>query len=175
MRNIIHFEPITPKNYDSYIELGIKAYNQHYMHLWPNGNSLPYIERSFTRVILEKEQEDDNTVLFRILSNMKAVGVLKLSLNASLSPYSDSEALCIDKIYILNEHSGKGIGKKVLQFVMLRAKEMHKKIVWLDTMQKGPAQDFYLKNGFEIHSETKVTFPTVIEDERAMWVMVKKC
>lgn len=175
MKNVLHFEPISPKTYDDYIKVGTRAYQQHYLHLWPNGNSAPYIASSFTRAILEDEEDDQNTILYCILSNKKAVGVLKISLNASLAPFSETEALCIDKIYILKEHSGKGIGKKVLQFVLLRAKEMHKKIVWLDTMQKGPALDFYLKNGFEIHSERKVAFPTVLENERLMWVMLKQC
>jgi len=156
-------------------ENGTRAYQQHYLHLWTNENSSPYIESSFTRAILELEEDDKNTILYRILSNKKTVGVLKISLNAALAPYSEKEALCIDKIYILKEHSGKGIGKKVLQFVQLRAQEMHKKVVWLDTMQKGPALDFYIKNGFEIHSKGMVTFPAVLEDERLMWVMVKKC
>ncbi|TMM53212.1 GNAT family N-acetyltransferase [Maribacter algarum] len=174
MKNIVHFEPITSNTYESYIQVGTKAYNQHYLHLWPNGNSAPYIESSFTNEVLEREEWDDNTILYRILRNGKAVGVLKMTLNASLANFSKEEALYVDKIYILNEYSGKGIGKKVLQFAMLRAREMQKKIVWLDTMQKGPALDFYLKNGFEIHGESKVTLPTILEEEELMWVMVKK-
>ncbi|MFK7812890.1 MAG: GNAT family N-acetyltransferase [Maribacter sp.] len=175
MKNIVHFEPITNETYDSYIEVGTKAYNQHYLHLWPDGNSFPYIESSFTITVLKKEESDLNTILYRILINKKAIGVLKITLDATLGSFSKKEALYIDKIYILNEHSGQGVGKKVLQFVMLRAQEMDKKIVWLDTMQKGPAKDFYLKNRFEIHSESKVLLPTVIQDESLMWVMVKKC
>jgi len=173
MKNIVHFEPITPENYPSYIEVGTKAYNQHYLHLWPDGNSNPYIESSFTKKVLEKEERDSNTILYRILNNQKAVGVLKITLDSAIDSFSKEEALCVDKIYILNERSGMGIGKKVLQFALLRAKELNKKIVWLDTMQKGPALDFYLKNGFEIHTESKVTLPTVIEKERLMWVLVK--
>lgn len=174
MKDLVHFKPITPEVYASYIDVGIRAYNQHYLHLWPNGNSLPYIESSFTRVVLETEERDDNTILYRILSNRKAIGVLKITLNASLASFSEKEALCLDKIYILNEHSGKGIGKKALRFATLRAKEMQKEIVWLDTMQKGPALDFYIKNGFEIHSESKVSLPTILEEESLMWIMVKK-
>ncbi len=175
MKNIVHFEPITPEVYTSYIEVGTRAYNQHYQHLWPNGNSSPYIESSFTNEVLKKEEGDDNTILYRILRNGKPIGVLKITLNAPVANFSNDEALCVDKIYILNEYSGKGIGQKVLQFAMLRAQEIQKKIVWLDTMQKGPALDFYLKNGFEIHSESKVTLPTILEEEELMWVMVKKC
>lgn len=175
MKDIVHFEPITPETYTSYIEVGTQAYNQHYLHLWLNGNSSPYIEGSFTMAVLEKEDDDDNTILYRILSNQKAVGVLKITLNAALASFSKKEALYIDKIYILNEYSGKGIGKKALQFVTLRAKKMQKEIVWLDTMQKGPALDFYVKNGFEIHSENRVPYKEVLDEEGLMWIVMKKC
>ena len=175
MKEIVHFEPITPKSYQSYIDVGTRAYNQHYLHLWPNGNSTPYIESSFTLDVLRKEENDNNTILYRIIFEKKVVGVLKITLNAPFGSFSEKEALCVDKIYILNEYSGKGIGKKVIQFALLRAKESDKKVVWLDTMQKGPALEFYLKNGFQIHSESKVIFPTVIKDESLMWVMAKRC
>ncbi len=174
MKDILHFEVLTPAKYQTYIDVGTRAYNQHYLHLWPNENTAPYIESSFTEAILLKEELDSNTLLYIIQSNGTTVGIMKITMNCSLDSYSAAEALYLDKIYILNEFSGKGIGKKALQFVQLRAKELHKKIVWLGTMQKGPAQNFYLNNGYDIHRESKVPFDIVVEEEKAMWIMVKK-
>lgn len=174
MQNIIHITPITKTEYDTYIEVGTKAYNQHYLHLWPNSDSTPYIESSFTKDILLKEESDANTILFLIYKDKQAAGTLKITINCPLAPFSNDEALLIDKIYLLNEYSGKGIGKKILQFVILRAKGLNKKIVWLDAMQKSPALNFYLKNGFEIHSDSKVHFMEVIKEEKPMYVLVKK-
>lgn len=174
MQNVIHITPITKAEYDTYIEVGTKAYNQHYLHLWPNGDSTPYIESSFTNDILLKEETNTNTILFLIYKDKQAAGTLKITIDCPLASFSSNEALLVDKIYLLKEYSGKGIGKKILQFVMLRAKELNKKIVWLDTMQKGPALNFYLKNGFKIHSDAKVHFMEVIEEEKPMYVLVKK-
>ena len=174
MTNIVHFEPLTPKTYQDYIEVGTRAYDQHYLHLWPNGDSTPYVSRSFTLEVLEKEEQDKNTLLFIIRLNGEAVGVLKFTLNANLYQFTDEEALYVDKIYITNEHAGKGIGKKVLQFVLLRARAMEKQVVWLDAMQKGPALNFYLKNGFEIYSEREIRLPKILEAEKHMYIMVKR-
>jgi len=126
-------------------------------------------------MVIEKEARDQNTILYRIMLHQKAVGVLKITLNAAVENFSAAESLSIDKVYLLNEYSGRGIGRKALQFVLLRAKEMQKKIVWLEAMQKGPALDFYLKNGFEISTASKVTLPTVITSESLMWTMIKRC
>ncbi len=173
MTHIIHFEPLTPEKHPIYISVGTKAYNQHYLHLWPDGNSSTYIQNSFTNEVLAKEAMDTNTRLFIIHLKKSPVGILKFTLNEGLGPYSEEDALYVDKIYMLKEATGMGIGKKILQFISLRAKEMDKKIVWLDTMQKGAALNFYLKNGFEIYAETEVPFENAIESEKPMYVVVK--
>jgi GNAT superfamily N-acetyltransferase len=174
MKHIVHFEPLTPQTYHEYIKVGTRAYDQHYVHLWPNGNSTPYISTSFTIEVLKKEEYDTNTLLYLIKWNGVSVGILKFSINSALGSFSSKEALYVDKIYLLKEHSGKGIGKKTLQFVQLRAKEMGKKIIWLDTMQKGPALNFYLQNGFDIHGKSQVQLPTILEKEKDMYNMIKR-
>ncbi|QCX00815.1 GNAT family N-acetyltransferase [Aggregatimonas sangjinii] len=174
MKEIVHFEPLTASRFHTYIEVGKKAYAQHYLHLWHKSNAAPYLMDSFTKAVLEREDTDANTALFIINYNRKAVGILKFTVNCELHPFSDKEALYLDKIYIQNEYTGKGIGKKVLQFTMLRAKEYQKKVLWLDTMQNGPALQFYFKNGFEIHSEKLLHFSGVLDEERPMFVLTKK-
>ncbi|NHF57885.1 GNAT family N-acetyltransferase [Flavobacteriaceae bacterium TP-CH-4] len=165
--------PLKEALYQNYIRVGVKAYNQHYLHLWEHRDSSPYLKSSFTLEVLKKEQKDSNTELFLIYHETTPVGIVKIIKNRALEPYGADKALLLDKIYVLNEHSGKGIGKKVMDFVIMYALGMNKKIVWLDTMKNGPALQFYLKNGFTIHSETKLKFPTVLNDQRPMYVMYK--
>ncbi len=174
MKNIVHFEPLTPQTYQEYIEVGTQAYDQHYLHLWPNEDSSPYIATSFTLSVLKKEERDTNTLLYLIKRNGTVIGILKFTLDACLGSYSEKEALYIDKIYIRKEYSGKGIGKKTLRFVQLRAKKLGKKMIWLDTMQKGPALKFYLKNDFEIYGTSQIQLPTVLEEEKDMYIVVQK-
>lgn len=174
MKDLLHFEPLIASKYQTYIDVGTQAYNEHYLHLWTNENSRPYIESSFNQKVLTKEENDDNTILYLIQLNGQAIGVFKITLNSQVASFTKQESLYIDKIYILNMYSGQGIGKKILQFVQLRAKAMDKKVIWLDTMQKGPALAFYLKNGFKIQSESKVPFDSIISDESLMYVMVKE-
>lgn len=174
MTDLIHFEPLTEKTYDTYIRVGTKAYNQYYLHLWPDGDSSPYILNSFTRAVLKKEDCDDNTQLFLIKKHKKYVGILKLVLDCAIDHYAKEEALYLDKIYIVKETSGQGVGTKTLQFVLLRAKERGKTVVWLAAMQKGPALNFYKKNGFDIHGKTKIKFQQAIEAEKPMYILKKK-
>ncbi len=174
MKHIIHFEPLTPTQYKTYIKIGVKAYNQHYLHLWPNEDSTPYIQSSFTRKVLKNEETDKNTQLFLINRNTECVGILKFTVARGLNNFSKKDALYIDKIYLTKEACSLGIGTKTLNFVMLRAKALQKRIVWLDTMQKGPALNFYIKNGFSISGTTEIHFKQAIETEKPMFIMAKE-
>lgn len=165
--------PLSIGLYQTYINVGTKAYNQHYLHLWEHKDSSPYIASSFTYETLSTEYGDSNTDLFVIHVKNTPVGILKITKNKALGSFTDGQALLLDKIYILKEHAGRGIGSQVIDFVGTIAKRLRKKIVWLDTMQKGPALQFYLKNGFKIHSETTLKFPTTLKEERPMYLLYK--
>ncbi|MGB5554033.1 MAG: GNAT family N-acetyltransferase [Flavobacteriaceae bacterium] len=173
MNKAISIRPLTKELFNTYNEVGSKAYNQHYKHLWPNGNSSPYLKSSFTEKVLLGEENDPNTELFVIYWNVEPAGILKLSLAAAVGKYSAAEALLLNKIYLLNVYSGKGIGKAVLAFVVKTAEEKQKKVVWLTTMQKGPALKFYLQNGFTIYEETQIPFTSAIEAEKPMFIMTR--
>ena len=172
MQNM-EIKPLTENLFKSYIEVGRKAYDQHYLHLWQNQDSSPYHDISFTREVLEEEATNEAMELFLIDYEGKPAGILKIIKDSPLHNYSGKEALLLEKIYILKKYTGKSIGKEVLHFTEKIAKGLRKKIIWLDTMQNSPALHFYLANGFEIHSETKLHFQNIIEGERPMYQLVK--
>ncbi|MEP2239643.1 MAG: GNAT family N-acetyltransferase [Maribacter sp.] len=171
MKPDIQFDLLKPELYNKYIEIGTKAYNQHYTHLWPNGDTSTYIENSFTKKILLDEEKDPNTVLYLIKIDSAYVGLLKITLHKQVQEYSKSDALYLDKIYILNEFSGKSIGTKSLRFVEKIANEYSKKVIFLESMQKGLALPFYQSNSFIIVANTQVPFNNVIEEEKPMYLL----
>lgn len=169
----ISIKPLEVNLYQTYIEVGVLAYQQHYLHLWQDQNPDPYINRSFTLDVLRNEALNCNTKLFLIYKDALAIGILKINLDHDLGHHPSKEVLLLDKIYILKAYSGQGVGKKVLDFVEKLARSSNKKIITLDTMKHGPALDFYKKNGFEVFDEIRLRFATVKDDQRAMYVMFK--
>ncbi|SNR31918.1 Acetyltransferase (GNAT) family protein [Maribacter sedimenticola] len=170
----LHFQPLTPSLYDDYIKVGTLAYNQHYKHLWPNGDTYTYIKNSFTAEVLYNEEKDKNTKLFLIVKHTLPIGILKLTNNKNFAHYKTTETLFLDKIYITQEYTCQGIGKAALQFVEAMAKTKSKKIIFLEAMQKGKALNFYLAQDFMIVGTTKVPFDIVIEEEKPMYVLSKE-
>jgi GNAT superfamily N-acetyltransferase len=169
----ISIEPLVESQYSTYIEVGTMAYRQHYLHLWKDQNPLPYIKISFTIEVLRNEALNGNTKLFLIYEGAFAIGILKINKDHALGNIPPNEVLLLDKMYILNEYSGRGVGRQVLDFVEKMARASNKKAITLNAMKHGPALDFYKKNGFEIFDEKRLEFASVRNDQRGMYVMFK--
>jgi GNAT superfamily N-acetyltransferase len=164
---------LTQELFDVYREVGIQSYRQYYLHLWEDEDPSPYINRSFTHAILNQEMERPYDEHFIVYHEASPVGIFKVTVHSKISPYTSKEAFLLEKLYILKEYSGKGIGTEVLNFIENKAKALNKRILWLDTMKNGPALNFYLKNGFEILKEGVLEFPNVLKSERQMLILYK--
>lgn len=169
----IHFVELVPHLYDTYINIGTTAYNQHYRHLWPKGDTTTYINHSFTNKVVADEELNKNTMLCLIQSEGTYVGILKMTLHRRIMTYDESEAMFLDKIYILKEYSGRGIGANSIGIIEDLARKLSKKAIFLEAMQKGKALAFYLANDFNIVAKSKVPFANVIEEEKSMYLLKK--
>lgn len=172
--NTVTLVPVIHDNLEVYLTVGVKSYCENYLHLWENDDPAPYLSNGFTKEVVERELQDPNTLNFLINLGEAPVGILKLVKNCRIDEISATDALKAEKIYLLKEHSGKGIGKQLLQFIEKTAKALNKEIVWLDTMQKGKPVHFYQKNGFVIKRESEVVLPNVRPEEKPMYILTKK-
>ncbi len=167
-------EPLRQNTVDKYIAIGTQSYHEHYLHLWENRDPHPYISRSFTNKIVSNDLQNPNLLHFLVKVGDDTAGIVKLVLNSPLDEHTAEEALLAQKIYLLKNYSGKGLGKKVLQLIEQYAKNLKKKVLWLDTMQKGGPIQFYLKNGFKIKKESELRIPHAVPSEKPMWVLTKQ-
>jgi GNAT superfamily N-acetyltransferase len=156
--------------------IGIDSYVPHYAHLWkPNGIEW-YLNRCFGEDFLQKELVNPNVEYYIVENDAEAIGMMKLVLKKPL-PDSDVEnALYLEKIYFVKEWTGKGVGRKLIDFAVNRAAELNRECVWLmamDTSAKPIAA--YEKAGFTIDSYTKLgdEFELLKEELRGMAVMKK--
>ncbi|MEM8848254.1 MAG: GNAT family N-acetyltransferase [Bacteroidota bacterium] len=171
---MVYLQPVTADLIHIYIETGLTSYKQHYLHLWKNQDPNPYISKSFTSEVLKEELADDNVENFLVKADDKIIGVVKLIKDKALDEYEAHSTLLIQKIYLLQEYSGMGYGQELISLLETHAKKLGKRVIWLDTMQKGDALRFYLRNGFIIHRESLLELPHAIEDERPMWILAKR-
>ena len=157
--------------------IGIDSYVPHYAHLWKLNGMEWYLERCFGDKFLQKELVNPNVEYYIVENDSEAIGVVKLVLKKPL-PDSDVEnALYLEKIYFIKDWTGKGIGRKLIEFAVNRAAELNRECVWLmamDTSAKPIAA--YERAGFELHCYTNLgdEFELMKEEFRGMAVM-KHC
>jgi GNAT superfamily N-acetyltransferase len=155
-------------------EIGGKTYRHHYEHLWKRGGVEWYIDRCFNERFLESDLTDPNVEYYIIKNDVENVGMMKLVLKKTVLETEIENALYLEKLYFVKDWTGKGAGRKSIEFALERARKLGRRCVWLmamDTSAKPIAA--YEKSGFTQHSRTRLgsEFELMKEEFRGMIVM----
>lgn len=158
--------------------LGRATYEPYYQHLWFEGGVEWYLHRCFNTGILQQELQNDRIEYYAAETETgRLVGMLKW-VHGQLPPPSVApqpifeQALYLEKIYLMPEFFGKGVGQILLEMVAEKAREMGKEALWLQVMHSGPLQA-YEKAGFMKVGESRFEFDLLRPSERGAWVMLK--
>lgn len=99
---------------------------------------------------LEKQIDKCHTFLL-VEEENQFVGFASYELN-----YENSNKTKIQKLYVLPQIQGKGIGKKLIDFIKEIAVKNKNLSLVLNVNRFNKAKDFYIKYGFEITKEVKI-------------------
>ena len=173
----VTFTPQTTANAPALSEITLCAYRDHYLHLWHDAGEW-YMNHSFAVDQLTTELADPNARYFMVNLNGEPVGFLKLNLDKVLPDtdsitHSEANDMELERIYLVKEATGHGVGQAAMRFVEDMARERGKKTLWLKSMDTGPALGFYERMGFKHHGTQRLNFPQMKEEFRGMIVLVK--
>jgi len=148
------------------------AYAKNFHHHW-NENGLEwYLEREFGDKKLKADLTNRHLAYYFIVNDEKPAGFVKIRYNALLSGVS-SEAVELEKIYILPEFKRKGMGKAALSEIIKSLKKQGIKTLFLSMIDSNTnALAFYKKQGFTWHSNTRFDLPYFKEELKEMHRMV---
>jgi len=169
----IRLRPLDEDHIDLYIQLGKQTYNEHYLHLWKNGIPSQYFETYYIPEKVQLEIEDPKLLHFIIELDQKAIGIVKLNSKEISELVTEIPSVLLEKIYILNSYSGKGIGSVVMRKIEELLRDQGVKSLWLDTMKKGRTLSFYQRQGFHILGEKRLHYTNIKEEERPMCILNK--
>lgn len=155
-------------------EVALKAYADHYLHLWYDEGKW-YMKECFSIEKLEIELKSPNSIFYLAYCNNSPVGFLKININAPLENEEEKNCLELERVYLSKDVAGKGIGRKLVDLTLRLAKEYNKDIVWLKTMDSsaGPIS-FYEKMGFEISGTYRLKHALMKEELRGMVIMKRR-
>lgn len=165
--------PCTIKDAEKLADIAIRSYKDYYLYLW-HDNGDWYIKRSFAPAVLQRELEDPNSAFYLLLANRKTVGFLKLNIDQPLKNYEQYNCLELERIYLIKSATGKGLGRRVVEFCFEYAKGLDKEIIWLKAMDSSDAVLFYEKLEFERCGTSLLDFEQMKIEFRGMVTMMKK-
>ncbi|GAB3013517.1 GNAT family N-acetyltransferase [Spirosoma pulveris] len=170
-RQMLRYEALSVTDAPRLSEVAIRAYCDHYLHLWHDGGAW-YLARSFTPEALTQELLDTNARFYLIYLHEKPVGFLKLNLLKSSPCEPSLDALELERIYLQKTATGKGIGTRIVQFVIENARQMGRQVVWLKAMESSlDAIAFYERMGFVLCGTSRLSFEVMREEYRPMVTM----
>jgi GNAT superfamily N-acetyltransferase len=154
-------------------KVALKAYADHYLHLWYDGGEW-YLKKFFSVKRLATELSDTNAEFYLAYCNDSPVGFLKINVDAPLHGEEDKNALELERIYLPKDAEGKGIGRALIRLTFDIARQNNKELVWLkamDTSERPIA--FYKKMGFDIAGTFRLKHEMMKEELRGMIIMKK--
>lgn len=108
-----------------------------------------YMKSSFSLEQLKRELQNPATSFYFTKLNDSLVGYFKLNELGAQTDIKENESIELERIYILKDHQGKGIGKWMLDEVKTLAKAKNKRYVWLGVWERNQdAIRFYEREGF---------------------------
>ncbi|MEY2900930.1 MAG: hypothetical protein RLY89_36 [Bacteroidota bacterium] len=175
---MISFHKATHSYAQTLSDLAKAIYQENYLHLWLPGGADWYMNQyAYSLHQIEQELADSNNVYYLLLDNQEPVGYLKLVLNSTFTDYDPADALEIERIYLLENRKGRGLGKKMMQLAMDTALELNKKAIFLKAMDSSQeAIAFYQNQGYSICETFSLPMPTFAlmkESYRGMLVLMQ--
>ena len=169
----MEMKPCSIEDIPALLKVSNQSYRENYRYLW-HDNGEHYIEDNFNSKSFELQLKDKNVALFLVLEDDQPVGFLKLNIDSGYADHNASDTLELERIYLIKSASGRGLGKKVFDFVSTFAQKKNKKCIWLKCMDSGNALKFYKREGYDIITPWRLNLPFVKDEFRGMHVMMKK-
>lgn len=130
-------------------DISIKTYYATFAEFNVKENMNAYLDAAFNFDKLFKEAQDKNSAFYFLYKDNVLTGYIKLNVAPSQSDINDSDSLEIERIYILKEFQGFGLGRFLIEHAIKIAIEKRKKFIWLGVWENNEkAIRFYKKNGF---------------------------
>lgn len=114
-------------------------------------NMEEYVNSTYSIKNLSKELLKPDSLFFFAEDKKRVMGYLKLNINSAQTEKYFSNSLEIERIYVLPEAKGQGIGKKFISLAEYEAKKLNVNTIWLGVWEKNyKALKFYEKMGFKV-------------------------
>lgn len=142
---------IFPTNNEKIIrDLSIRTFSETFAQSNTEQDLADFIARDYDLAVLKEEIENSNSWFYLVAVDDVPVGYMKLNIDDAQTEPHSTEYLEIQRIYILREYKGLGLGTRLMQTAFDVARSHTKTRIWLGVWEyNNAAQAFYQHFGFK--------------------------
>jgi len=151
--------------------IGKQSYRHHFSDAWSASGLEAYLDRHFSEPVLQAHFLLSSIRYYFPIVDDVVTGLVKIKLNSPLPVEPADKGLELEKIYLLKNFVGRGIGGAILSAMDDEARSRKAPFLWLDVLKSNAgARDLYTRHGFQTIGE--IPFATDVRDI-GMWIMRK--
>ena len=149
--NLIQIKQADPEDAEIISSIGRKSFRSAFEYLFNDKNELrEYLDYTYDTRKISHSICKHNNVFFLAFSDGNPAGFAKVKKHSLNYQVESGAQMELQKIYILPEFHGNGLGSALMNSVFILAQELKPDIIWLDThISNFKAIAFYEKRGFK--------------------------
>lgn len=169
-----HIRKLTIDDLPLMQHLGRATYEPYYPHVWKPGGLDWYMEKCFgTQTLAADFADPGKEYLLASDPGGQTIGFLKIILCKQAPGTAITNALYLEKIYLMPAFFGQGAGRQLIEWVADKARGLGREAVWLEVMKTGPVKA-YERAGFINIGPTRFEHDLLREEERDGRVMLRR-
>jgi len=131
--------------------IGKKSFRTAFEQLFNSKEELfEYLEYIYDPIKMAKSLRKENNIYLLAFVDGRPIGFAKIKRHSLNDQIESGAQMELQKIYVLPEHHGSGIGTALLKEVKNLAREIYPDYIWLDThINNENAVRLYERNGFK--------------------------
>jgi GNAT superfamily N-acetyltransferase len=169
--NDISLEEITTNSFSELYLLMKRIYYPVYKDYWEDEGEW-YLNQLYNKENIQKELEEEKSKYFFIVSSGSIIGIIRIVFEIDMNYKYDSTCVKLHRLYLDQEFQNKGIGKTIMNWLIIYVREKGYQKLWLEVMdQQHQAVFFYKKLGFKDIDKVTVDFKLLHNNYRGMHQM----
>jgi ribosomal protein S18 acetylase RimI-like enzyme len=146
---MIHIRQISIHDLPALQTIGRKTFVETFAASNSEENLARYLAEGFSEEKLAAELKNESSAFYFAEEEDKILGYLKVNVGEAQNEPQDPDALEIERIYVLQEFHGKGVGLMLYEQALSIALEQNAPYIWLGVWEKNSrAIRFYENQGF---------------------------
>ena len=141
--------PVNMHQWEVLQNIGRTTFQETFQHSNTASDFQTYIDKSFSEHQILSELTNSNSTFFFAVIQDEIVGYLKLNVLDAQTEQIGSDAIEIERIYVLRKYHGQRVGDALMEKALSEARRRNMKSVWLGVWEYNTrAIEFYKRKGF---------------------------